>query len=177
MVAARNELGIAQDATVLAILPGSRMSEIKHNTEAFIGAAKLLTQRDPKLLIVVPMVGAKQRARYIELIIAARLDDVPVLLVEGKSHLVMAAANSVLVASGTATLEVALFKKPMVIAYKMMEATWQIQNIWDISPGSVCQIFWPESLWSLNFCNGAQLLKLWLRHAGSNSITMRCSKA
>jgi lipid-A-disaccharide synthase len=126
MAAARNELGIAQDATVVAMLPGSRISEIKYNTEAFIATAKILCERDPQLQILVPMVGEKQRAYYISLVVAARLDGVPVLLVEGKSHTVIAAANAVLVASGTASLEVALFKKPMVIAYKMMEASWQI---------------------------------------------------
>jgi lipid-A-disaccharide synthase len=126
MAAARNELGIAQDARVVAMLPGSRISEIKYNTEAFIATAKILCERDPQLQILVPMVGEKQRAYYISLVVAARLDGVPVLLVEGKSHTVIAAANAVLVASGTASLEVALFKKPMVIAYKMMEASWQI---------------------------------------------------
>lgn len=126
MAAARNELGIAQDATVVAMLPGSRISEIKYNTEAFIATAKILCERDPQLQILVPMVGEKQRAYYIKLVVAARLDGVPVLLVNGKSHTVIAAANVVLVASGTASLEVALFKKPMVIVYKMMEASWQI---------------------------------------------------
>jgi lipid-A-disaccharide synthase len=135
MAAARNELGIAQDATVVAMLPGSRISEIKYNTEAFIATAKILCERDPQLQILVPMVGEKQRAYYIKLVVAARLDGVPVLLVNGKSHTVIAAANVVLVASGTASLEVALFKKPMVIAYKMMEASWQILKHMGINPG------------------------------------------
>lgn len=126
MAAARDALGIAQDATVVAMLPGSRISEIKYNTEAFIATAKILCERDPQLQIVVPMVGEKQRSYYINLVVAAKLDGVPVLLVNGQSHTVIAAANVVLVASGTASLEVALFKKPMVIAYKMMEASWQI---------------------------------------------------
>ncbi|MFZ6748620.1 lipid-A-disaccharide synthase [Undibacterium sp. Ren11W] len=126
MAAARDALGIAQDATVVAMLPGSRISEIKYNTEAFIATAKILCERDPQLQIVVPMVGEKQRSYYINLVVAAKLDGVPVLLVDGQSHTVIAAANVVLVASGTASLEVALFKKPMVIAYKMMEASWQI---------------------------------------------------
>lgn len=126
MAAARDELGIAQDATIVTILPGSRISEIKYNTVAFIQAAKILCQRDPQLQILVPMVGEKQRSYYIQLVIAAGLDDVPILLIDGRSHTAIAAANAVLVASGTASLEVALFKKPMVIAYKMMEASWQI---------------------------------------------------
>jgi lipid-A-disaccharide synthase len=126
MATARNELGIAFDATVVAMLPGSRMSEIKYNTATFIATAKILCERDPQIQIVVPMVDEKTRSYYIKLVVAARLDGVPVLLIDGRSHTVIAAANAVLVASGTASLEVALFKKPMVIAYQMMEASWQI---------------------------------------------------
>jgi len=124
--AAREELGLEADARVVTILPGSRMSEIKYNTTAFIATAKLLLQRDPHLQFLVPMVGAKQRAYYSELVLAAQLDEVPILLMEGKSHIAIAAADVVLVASGTASLEVALFKKPMVIAYKMMAASWHV---------------------------------------------------
>ncbi|MFZ3002114.1 MAG: lipid-A-disaccharide synthase [Undibacterium umbellatum] len=126
MAAARDELGLDKNARVVTILPGSRMSEIKYNTEAFIQTAKILCQRDPQLQIVVPMAGEKQRSYYIKLVVDARLDDVPVLLIDGRSHTAIAAADAVLVASGTASLEVALIKKPMVIAYKMMEASWQI---------------------------------------------------
>lgn len=126
MAAARDELGLDKNARVVTILPGSRMSEIKYNTEAFIQTAKILCQRDPHLQIVVPMAGEKQRSYYIKLVVDAKLDDVPVLLIDGRSHAAIAAADAVLVASGTASLEVALFKKPMVIAYKMMEASWQI---------------------------------------------------
>ncbi|MBI3731421.1 MAG: lipid-A-disaccharide synthase [Burkholderiales bacterium] len=126
MAAARDELGLDKNARVVTILPGSRMSEIKYNTEAFIQTAKILCQRDPHLQIVVPMAGEKQRSYYIKLVVDAKLDNVPVLLIDGRSHTAIAAADAVLVASGTASLEVALFKKPMVIAYKMMEASWQI---------------------------------------------------
>jgi len=124
--AARDELGLDPRFKVVAILPGSRISEIKYNTEAFIRTAKLLLERDPHLQIVVPMAGNKQRSYYIKLVVAAKLEGVPVLLIDGRSHTAIAAADAVLVASGTASLEVALFKKPMVIAYKMMEASWQI---------------------------------------------------
>ena len=85
-----------------------------------------MLERDPHLQIVVPMAGNKQRSYYIKLVVAAKLEGVPVLLIDGRSHTAIAAADAVLVASGTASLEVALFKKPMVIAYKMMEASWQI---------------------------------------------------
>jgi lipid-A-disaccharide synthase len=124
--AARDSLGLPHDGTVIAVLPGSRMSELKYNAVAFVAAAKLLLQSDPSIKIVVPMAGEKQRIYFNELIAKAGLADVPMQIINGGSHTAMAAADAVLVASGTATLEVALFKKPMVIAYKMMRASWEI---------------------------------------------------
>lgn len=77
---------------------------------------------------VVPMAGLKQREYFVQLLAKAGLTDVPLRLVDGQSHTVLAAADAVLVASGTASLEVALFKKPMVIAYRMMRASWEIMR-------------------------------------------------
>ncbi|OWW23043.1 lipid-A-disaccharide synthase [Noviherbaspirillum denitrificans] len=124
--AARAALGLPADGKVVAILPGSRMSELKYNAVAFVQAAKRLVVRDPSIRIVVPMAGEKQRNYFNELVSNAGLNDVPIELLSGRSHEAIAAADAVLVASGTATLEVALFKKPMVIAYKMMRASWEI---------------------------------------------------
>lgn len=126
--AARQALGLEGDQPVVAILPGSRMSELKYNTEAFIGAARQLLQRDRGIRFVVPMAGARQKAYFRQLLDATGLADVPLHVVDGQSHAAMAAADAVLVASGTATLEVALFKKPMVIGYKMMRASWEIMR-------------------------------------------------
>lgn len=126
VASARNALDLPADGPVVAILPGSRMSELKYNSVAFIEAAKLLLLREPSIRFVVPMAGEKQRSYFIELLSRAGLADVPVQLISGRSHEAIAAADTVLVASGTATLEVALFKKPMVIAYKMMRASWEI---------------------------------------------------
>ena len=124
--AARLALDLPSGGSVLAILPGSRMSELKYNAVTFIEAARLLLQRDPDLCLVAPMAGLAQRDYFIELLKAAGLQDVPIKIVDGRSHQVLAAADAVLVASGTASLEVALFKKPMVIAYKMMRASWHV---------------------------------------------------
>ncbi|MCC2973956.1 lipid-A-disaccharide synthase [Massilia sp. IC2-476] len=128
VAAARAALGIAHDARVVTIMPGSRMGELKYLVEPFVAAAKLLAQRDPKLVFVAPMAGERQRAYYTEIVNKAGLADVPVRLIDGQSHAAIAAADAVLVASGTATLEVALFKKPMVIAYKVMRASWEIMR-------------------------------------------------
>ncbi len=125
---ARARLDIAPDARVVTIMPGSRMGELKYLAEPFVAAAKLLARRDPGLVFIAPMAGERQRAYYTEIVNKAGLADVPVRLIDGQSHEAIAAADAVLVASGTATLEVALFKKPMVIAYKVMGASWQIMR-------------------------------------------------
>jgi lipid-A-disaccharide synthase len=126
--AARRALGLPDDVRVITVMPGSRMGELKYLAAPFIGAVKLLAQRDPDLRFVVPMVGERQREYFKQLVAQAGLTDVRIDLVDGGSHTAIAAADAVLVASGTATLEVALFKKPMVIAYKVMEASWQIMR-------------------------------------------------
>jgi lipid-A-disaccharide synthase len=131
---ARRLLGLAEDANVITIMPGSRMSEIKYNSVAFVQAAKLLKLRDRSLRFVVPMAGERQRAYFLQLLAQAGLQDVELQLLDGQSHTAIAAADAVLVASGTASLEVALFKKPMVIAYKMMELEWQILRHFGYQP-------------------------------------------
>lgn len=127
-VAARAALGLAPNARVVTIMPGSRMGELKYLAETFVRAAGLLAKRDPGLTFVVPMAGAKQRAYFDEIVAQAGLRDVALTIVDGQSHTAIAAADAVLVASGTATLEVALHKKPMVIAYRVMRASWEIMR-------------------------------------------------
>lgn len=126
--AARRALGIPEAARVVSVMPGSRMGELKYLAAPFVEAVRLLAKRDPALRFVAPMAGERQRAYFTELIAKAGLHDVAIDLVDGQSHTVIAAADAVLVASGTATLEVALFKKPMVIAYKVMRASWEIMR-------------------------------------------------
>lgn len=126
MAGARAALGLPVDKPVVAIMPGSRMSELKYNGGAFIGAARLLARRDASIQFVVPMAGERQRQHFSRQLADAKMEDVPIRIIEGQSHRVIEAADVVLVASGTATLEVALFKKPMVIGYRLMRATWEI---------------------------------------------------
>ena len=132
--AARDALGLDRNRKVIAILPGSRMSEIKYNARVFMEAAALLVKRAPDLHFVVPMAGAAQRAYFEQLIALPSLKNLRITITNGQSHDAIAASDAVLVASGTATLEVALFKKPMVIGYKMNPASWQVLRFMAYEP-------------------------------------------
>lgn len=134
MAAARVMLNLPASGPVVALMPGSRLSEIKYNSVPFVAAAQILLRRTPSLRLVVPMAGSEQRRLFSALIAAAGLDQVPLQLLDGLSHPAMAAADAVLVASGTASLEVALFKKPMVIAYRMLPASWHVLRHMNYQP-------------------------------------------
>jgi lipid-A-disaccharide synthase len=129
---ARRQLGIPDGAKVVTVMPGSRMAEIKYLTEPFLAAVRLLAARDAGVRFIAPMAGERQKAYFMELAAKAGLRDLidggKLELIDGQSHAAIAAADAVLAASGTATLEVALFKKPMVIAYKVMRASWEIMR-------------------------------------------------
>ena len=121
--AARRRLGLQVEGTLLAVLPGSRPDEVRHNGPTFVAAMAAVAAEQPQMRFVVPVADAAFR-RTIEQLMAAQ----PVLapkvdIVHGRSHDCLEASEVVLVASGTATLEAALFKRPMVIAYKMSPLT------------------------------------------------------
>jgi len=120
--AARAELGLAHGATVVAILPGSRRGEVERLAADFVGAARWLAARRPGLQFVAPMANPAARALF-----AATLErwgsGLPVVLTDGAADRALAACNCALVASGTATLEALLCKRPMVVAYRLGAAT------------------------------------------------------
>ncbi len=124
--AARCALGLADDATVLAVLPGSRASEIEYIAPAFMHAVAQLLRARPALQVVVPCVPGLRAA--IERVAQDAGVAQQVHRVEGQSHAVLAACDLTLIASGTATLEAALFRRPMVIAYRMHWLSWQIMR-------------------------------------------------
>ena len=128
---ARRSLGLAADGEVVAILPGSRRSEVQYLARRFFDAAVQMKIRRPGLRFVVPAVPALHDAIAAHAR-AAGLDDV--LIVEGRSHEVLAACDVTLIASGTATLEAALFKRPMVIAYNMPWLSWIIMRRKQLQP-------------------------------------------
>lgn len=130
--AARTVLGLPHDATVVALLPGSRSSEIDYLAHRFLQAAQRMAQRQPGLHFVLPAMPAL-RARIDAIVKEA--GPVPNLLVlNGQSHNALAACDVTLIASGTATLEAALFKRPMVIAYNMNWLSWQIMQRQKLQP-------------------------------------------
>ncbi|MET1254718.1 lipid-A-disaccharide synthase [Aliikangiella maris] len=115
---ARQALKIKPDNLTLAILPGSRGTEVKFLLQPFIETAQNLLQHYPKLQILIPCANYKRRTQ-IENYLTQLPEAMPVTLIDGQSRLVMQAADLVLLASGTATLEAMLLKKPMIVAYKV----------------------------------------------------------
>ncbi len=130
--AARAALGLRPDAPVLAILPGSRRSEIEAIAPRFFAAAALLHHERPQLQCIVPTVPPL--VPMVERIAAAAGMSARLRIVAGQSHAALAACDVTLIASGTATLEAALFKRPMVIAYNMHWLSWQIMRRKQLQP-------------------------------------------
>jgi lipid-A-disaccharide synthase len=120
--AARLALGLAPSATVLALLPGSRLGEAQRLGALFIDTARWLRRRWPDIVFTVPAATTRIRAVLARLL-RERAAELSVILVDGRSREVMAAADLVLLASGTATLEALLLKRPMVVAYKVAPLT------------------------------------------------------
>ena len=130
--AARVQLGLEPDAEVLAILPGSRAAEIQYIAPPFFRAAARLHRERPGLKMVVPAVPA-QYDRIVQLARAEGVEKV-LTIVRGQSHAVLAACDCTLIASGTATLEAALYKRPMVIAYRMHAISWWLMRRKQLQP-------------------------------------------
>ena len=122
--AARAALGIDDMETLVAILPGSRRSEIQYIAPRLFGAAVEMLRRQPGLRFVIPVVTGLRHA--IEPLRRQYAADVPIELLDGGAHDALAACDVALVASGTATLETALFKRPMVVVYAMHAISWQM---------------------------------------------------
>jgi lipid-A-disaccharide synthase len=121
--AARASLGLPEQGTVVALLPGSRGGEVERLGSLFLDAAERLRALRPGLRFVLPCASAERRAQ-LETMLAGR--QLAVTLLDGRSHEALAACDAVLIASGTATLEALLFKRPMVVAYRVAPLTYRI---------------------------------------------------
>lgn len=130
--AARAQLGLQDTDEVLAILPGSRSSEIAYITQPFFEAAALVRKARQAIKLIVPAVPTL-RERIVQAAQASGLGGA-VQIVSGQSHAVLAACDATLIASGTATLEAALFKRPMVIGYHMHPLSWWLMRRKQLQP-------------------------------------------
>jgi lipid-A-disaccharide synthase len=128
VAAARSRLGVTGEGPVIALLPGSRRAEVQHIGPAFVEAAALMLRREPRCRFVLPVAEPRLRGLLAPALGAIGAAAERVSLFEGRSHDCLEAADGALVASGTATLETALFGKPMVIAYRMPAASYWIMR-------------------------------------------------
>jgi len=126
--AARARLGLGGEEPLVALLPGSRRAEVEHIGPAFVEAAALMLRREPRLRFVLPVAEPRLRALLAPALAEAGAAAGRITLFEGRSHDCLEAADAALVASGTATLETALFGRPMVIAYRMPAASYWIMR-------------------------------------------------
>ncbi|MGA1376113.1 MAG: lipid-A-disaccharide synthase [Steroidobacteraceae bacterium] len=136
---ARAALGLTSDAEVVALLPGSRMGEVSRLAAPFVAAARVIAAKRPGVTFVVPLTSAATRASFEDAHAAAGAGTaaaagsaagagtaagaLSVRVLDGQSRLALAAADVVLTASGTATLETLLSQRPMVVAYKLAPLT------------------------------------------------------
>ena len=140
----RAALGLRADDVVIALLPGSRRSEIAAIAPVLLQTAARLQQRRPGLRFVLPV--APGLRTLLEPLLALHAGAAAIELLDGRSHEALAACDLTLIASGTATLEAALFKRPMVIAYRMNALSWQIMKRmryqpWVGLPNILCRDF------------------------------------
>ena len=124
--ASRAALQLADSDVVVALLPGSRQSEIAYIAPRMLGAAVHMQRQRPGMRFVLPV--APGLRSMLEVLHRKHADGVAIDLLDGRSHDALAACDVALVASGTATLEAALFKRPMVIAYNMQWLSWQMMK-------------------------------------------------
>jgi len=125
---AREQLGLSVDAQIVALLPGSRGGEVAKLGALFVDTARYLLAEKPHLRFIIP---AANQARYAQLAaILADIPNLPITILDGQSQAALQACDAVLIASGTATLEAMLFKKPMVVAYKLAPVShWLLKKM------------------------------------------------
>lgn len=114
---ARKAFSYNSEQSLIALLPGSRASELKYLAPVFIETVKVCLQRSPELEFIVPAANEARKIQFLNFL-AEQTQSLPIQVVVGQAQQVMAASDAVLLASGTATLEAMLLKKPMVVAYR-----------------------------------------------------------
>lgn len=125
---ARAHLRLPPNRLIVALLPGSRRSELEYLGETFVKAARRMHDEVKDVHFVCPASSRGTREQFETVLQQHGGADLPVSVLFGHSHEALAAADLALVASGTASLEAALFKTPMVIAYRMSPVTWMLMR-------------------------------------------------
>lgn len=128
LAASREQLRLPAGAKVIALLPGSRVSELTSMADLFVDTAAQIAKTLPEALFLAPMVNRQTKDLFETAVYRRQAYDLNINILFGHAHDAMAAADVVLAASGTVTLEAALLKRPMVITYKMPWASWWIMN-------------------------------------------------
>lgn len=124
----REQMRIGPNRPVFALLPGSRQSEVALHADLFVETAKRIAEEIPEALFLVPLATRETRQRFEQAVYKCGAADRDIQLMYGHAHDAMIAADVVLVASGTATLEAALLKRPMVITYKLSRLSWWLMT-------------------------------------------------
>jgi lipid-A-disaccharide synthase len=124
----REAMRIPLQVKVFAFLPGSRQSEVTQLAPTYIETAKLVLQRHPDARFLVPLASRETRAIFEQALYDCDAQELPITMLFGHAQDAMIAADGVLVASGTATLEAALLKRPMVITYRMPALSWWLMK-------------------------------------------------
>jgi lipid-A-disaccharide synthase len=125
---AREQLKLPSGRRIVVLLPGSRQSEVRYMAPAFVRAAVRIAEQLPAVHFLVPLVSRETRAIFEQAMYEAGSPELPLTILFGHAREAIAAAHAVLVASGTATLEAALYRKPMVITYTMAKTTYRIMS-------------------------------------------------
>jgi lipid-A-disaccharide synthase len=125
---ARERLALPQDARIVALLPGSRQSELRYHATVWIETARLLHERHPELRFLVPLATRETRALFEQALWTCKAMELPITILFGHARDALMACDAALVASGTATLEAALCRAPHVMAYRMHALSWQIMK-------------------------------------------------
>jgi lipid-A-disaccharide synthase len=126
--AARGRLGLAADGRYLALLPGSRQSELNHLVDLFLASARTLYEAEPDLTFLIPLATQETRRIFDAALLRQGAGDLPIRVLFGHAHDALEAADAAIIASGTATLEAALLDCPHVITYKVPWLTGQIMR-------------------------------------------------
>ncbi len=125
---ARELLALPDRLPVFALLPGSRQSELQYMADTFIETAREILKTLPDALFLAPMATRETRLLFETALYRCNARDLPIRMLFGHAHEAMMAADAVLVASGTATLEAALLKRPMAVAYKMAPLSYRLMR-------------------------------------------------